>query len=125
MAAVILSLGILAVTAASAQAPAVTRYGERSANAPAELDAFAFLIGKWEGGGKTRLANGKIAEFSRVAWIGRYILDGTAIADEFHASAPDGSPYLGISLRQYNSATKQWLVEYLNVSGSFLRLAET
>jgi hypothetical protein len=56
-----------------------------------------------------------------VSWIGRYILDGTAIADEFHSSASDGSPYLGISLRQYDVSKKAWIVEYLNVSNSFLR----
>jgi hypothetical protein len=102
-------------------AAAITTYGERNADAPKELDAFAFLIGKWEGGGKTKTADGKIVEFGGVTWIGRYILDGTAIADEGHASAPDGSPYLGISLRQYDGAKKAWIVEYLNVSNSFLR----
>jgi hypothetical protein len=33
-----------------------------------------------------------------VAWIGLYILDGTAIADEAHAPYPDGRPALGIHL---------------------------
>ena len=108
------------MTEARADAPALTSYGERSANAPKELDAFAFLIGKWEGTGKTKLADGKSAEFA-VTWIGRYILDGTAIADEFHSAAPDGSPYLGISFRQYDRSRKAWIVEYLNVSNSFLR----
>ena len=114
-------IGVFATIAARAATPAVTKYGERNAGAPAQLDAFAFLIGKWEGGGKTRLADGKSAEFSGVSWIGRYILDGTAIADEFHSPAPDGSPYLGISFRRYDSQKKAWVVEYLNVSNSFLR----
>jgi Protein of unknown function (DUF1579) len=108
------------MTVARAAAPAITKYGERNANAPSELDAFAFFIGKWEGGGKTKLPDGTSAEFS-ASWIGRYIPDGMVIADEFHSSAPDGSPYLGISLRQYNSEKKAWVVEYLNVSNSFLR----
>lgn len=56
-----------------------------------------------------------------VTWIGRYILDGMAIADEIHSSAPDGSPYLGISVRYFDPADRSWIVEYLNVSGSFLR----
>jgi hypothetical protein len=76
--------------------PSKTTYGERSPHAPQELDVFAFLIGKWDGQGKTALQDGKVAEFP-VTWIGRYILDGTAIADEMHAAAPDGSPYFGIS----------------------------
>jgi hypothetical protein len=98
----------------------MTTYGNVYPEAPPELGIFSFLIGKWGGKGRTRLADGTVAEFP-VTWIGRYILDGTAIADEMHAPAPDGSPYLGISLRQYDPGRKIWVVEYLNVSGSFLR----
>jgi hypothetical protein len=100
--------------------PTKTTYGERSPHAPPELDVFAFLIGTWNGQGKTTLPDGKVAEFP-VTWIGRYILDGTAIADEAHAPAPDGSPYLGISLRQYDGNRRTWIIEFLNVSQSFLR----
>jgi hypothetical protein len=98
-----------------------TIYGERNPSAPKELGAFSFLIGKWQGMGNTRLPDGKVAEFSGVFWIGRYILDGTAIADELHAAYPDGRPFLGISLRQYDATRKTWIVEHLNVSDSFLR----
>jgi hypothetical protein len=98
----------------------ITTYGEKGPGAPPELGAFSFLIGKWEGKGKTKIEGGKFAEYD-VTWIGRYILDGTAIADELHGPAPDGSPYLGISLRQYDAQRKTWIIEYLNVPGSFLR----
>jgi hypothetical protein len=100
--------------------PSKTIHGERSARAPRELDVFAFLIGKWEGRGKTRLPDGKVAEYP-VAWIGRYILDGTAIADEAHAPYPDGRPALGITFRQYDQSRQTWVIEFLNVSESFLR----
>jgi hypothetical protein len=100
--------------------PSRTSYGELSARAPQELRAFSFIVGKWDGKGRTRLPDGKFAEFP-VTWIGRYILDGTAVSDEMHSLAPDGSPYLGISLRQYDAARRTWVIEYLNVSGSFLR----
>jgi hypothetical protein len=100
--------------------PSKTSYGEISPDAPSELLAFAFLIGKWDGKGKTRLENGTYAEYP-VKWIGRYILNGTAIADEAHGPAPDGSPYLGISLRQYHRTSKTWIIEFLNVTGSFIR----
>ena len=102
-------------------APQITKYGERNAGSPDELEVFSFLVGKWQGTGKVKLDGGKFAEFQDVSWIGRYILDGTAIADELHSSAPDGSPYLGISLRQYDTKRKTWIIEYLNVSNSFLR----
>lgn len=116
----VLLLGALPVTDTKAAAAAVSKYGERNAKAPSELDAFSFLVGKWEGAGRTKLPDGKVAEFA-VTWIGRYVLDGMAIADEFHSSMPDGSPYLGISLRQYRSDLRSWVVEYLNVTNSFLR----
>ena len=100
---------------------AMTTYGERNADAPPELDAFSFLIGKWEGEGKAKTADGKIVDFGSVTWIGRYILDGMVIADEGHASAPDGSPAFGISFRSYDATKKAWIVEFLNVTNSFLR----
>jgi hypothetical protein len=105
---------------AMAEAPAVTAFGERSPSAPAELGLFAFLVGKWEGTARVRLENGAYAE-GKVTWIGRYVLDGTAIADEFHSANPDGSPYLGVSLRRFDAQARAWTVEYINVTGSFIR----
>jgi hypothetical protein len=99
---------------------AITTYGERNARAPEELNLFSFLVGKWNGTGKTRAADGKQVQFE-LNWIGRYILDGMAIADEFHSLAPDGKPYLGVSLRHFDAKQGSWVVEYLNVSNSFLR----
>lgn len=118
--ALLLSVGVPAMADAQAAAPAVTKYGDRNPKSPPELAAFSFLVGKWEGMGTTKLPDNKVAEFP-VTWIGRYVLDGMAIADEFHSSAPDGSPYLGISFRQYRPDQKAWIVEYLNVSNSFIR----
>jgi hypothetical protein len=101
--------------------PSRTTHGEKNSSAPKELDVFSFLIGKWQGTGKARLPDGTVAQFGGVSWIGRYILDGTAIADEVHAAYPDGRPALGVTLRQYDAARKTWIVEFLNVSESFLR----
>jgi hypothetical protein len=100
--------------------PTKSSFGERSPKTPRELSVFSFLIGKFDGKGQVTLADGKFAEFP-VTWIGRYILDGTAISDEMHSFTPDGKPYLGITLRQYDTARKTWIIEYLNVSGSFVR----
>jgi hypothetical protein len=121
LSAIVFTLACGISAAAEAQpAPATATYGERSASAPKELAAFSFLVGKWEGMAKNEHPDGTPAEVP-VTWIGRYVLDGTAIADEFHSSTPDGSPYLGITLRQYDASKKAWIVEYLDVSGSFLR----
>jgi hypothetical protein len=101
--------------------PAITTYGERNPEAPAELDLFSFLVGKWSGTGRTRLADGNHAEWQGVTWIGRYILNGMAIADEIQAPGPDGKQYLGITLRQFDTEHDVWVVEFLNVTKSFLR----
>jgi hypothetical protein len=103
------------------QKPAVTAYGDRHEAAPEELDLFSFLIGKWEGSGKTRLADGTLAEYDGLTWIGRYALDGMAIIDELHAPLPDGGTGLGITLRYFDSDNDSWIVEFLNVSNSFIR----
>ena len=103
------------------QRPAITSYGDRHETAPDELDLFSFLIGKWEGSGKTRLADGTIAEYDGLTWIGRYVLDGMAIIDELHAPLPDGSLGLGITLRYFDSQRDGWVVEFLNVTNSFIR----
>ena len=120
-----LVLLVVAGTASAQEArpvidPSKTTCGEMSPRAPKELNAFAFLIGTWDGTGRTRLPDGKVAEYP-VTWIGRYVLDGTAIADEVHGPAPDGSPPWGSVFRQYDSNRATWVIEYLNVSGSFLR----
>lgn len=99
--------------------PSMTAFGERNPAAQ-ELSLFSFLVGKWKGKGRTKIDDGKFAEYD-VTWIGRYILDGTAIADELHGPMPDGSPFLGISLRQYDADRSTWIIEYLNVTNSFLR----
>lgn len=100
--------------------PSKTIFGELSPRAPPELRAFSFLIGKWEGSGRSKLPEGYSPTFP-IKWIGRYVLDGTAVADEGHGLGPDGNPYLGISLRQYDAGRKTWVVEFLNVTGSFIR----
>jgi hypothetical protein len=120
-----IALIALAITASvtshtMAAEPAITTYGQVNAAAPRQLNLFGFLVGKWKGAGTARLADGSHAQFE-LTWIGRYILNGMAIADEFHSLAPDGKPYLGISIRQFDLSHDSWIIEYLNVSGSFLR----
>jgi hypothetical protein len=115
-----LCIGLCIGSYTAATEPAITAYGQSNPQAPGQLNLFAFLIGKWKGTGRTRLADGSHAQFE-LTWIGRYILNGMAIADEFHSLAPDGSPYLGISIRHFDTKTNSWVIEYLNVSKSFLR----
>ena len=108
----VVATGAHAQETSGARGPAANPYGVRSVTAAPELEAFAFLIGKWEGAGRTRLPDGKVIEYP-ITWIGRYILDGTAIADEAHAPAPDGTRAVGITFRQYDRDRKGWVIEFL------------
>jgi len=105
---------------AQAVRPAITKYAERNANAPPQLDVFSFLVGKWKGSKTIELPDGKSAEVTW-SWIGRYVLDGMAIADELQCSVTNGSSYMGVTLRQYDLSKKAWIVEFINVTMSFLR----
>ena len=100
--------------------PAISTYGELNQQAPDQLRLFSFLVGTWKGSGEARLPGGSTGKFP-VTWIGRYVLNGMAVADEFHSLAPDGKPYLGISLRSFDTRHDSWIIEYLNVSNSFIR----
>jgi hypothetical protein len=100
--------------------PAVTTYGTLNPAAPAELATFSFLVGKWTGTGKYRDAEGKYTDFG-VLWIGRYALDGMAIADEIRRPESEGGAISGLTLRYFDPASKTWTVEFLNFIQSFLR----
>jgi hypothetical protein len=99
---------------------AVTTYGVLNPAAPAELGMFAFLIGKWTGTARSRNPDGTYSEY-QFDWIGRYALDGMAIADEMRMSSAQGGAIQGMSLRFYDAARKQWAIEFLNFNRSFLR----
>jgi hypothetical protein len=118
-------LAALAITLSAggptmADEPAVTPYGQKNPKAPSQLELFSFLVGKWHGTGRARLQDETDVDVE-LTWIGRYILNGTAIADEMHAVTPDGKPHLGISLRHFDASHHSWIIEFLNVTGSFIR----
>jgi hypothetical protein len=99
---------------------AITTYGVLNPAAPAELGMFAFLIGKWTGTARSRNPDGSYSEY-QFDWIGRYALDGMAIADEMRMASTEGGAIQGMSLRYYDSPRKQWAIEFLNFNRSFLR----
>ena len=87
--------------------PSRTTYGERNPSAPKE---------SWRRS-RSSLASGRAPDepaflmalspsSAECPGSGRYVLDGTAIADELHAAYPDGRPFLGIGLRHYDASRK-------------------
>ena len=92
-------------------------------DAPPELGKFAFLIGVWDCRGRLKGEGDEWSEFT-ADWVGRYILEGRAIADEFRAVWPDGSLFKhGQNVRVYNAEEKSWQMRWIDVGDAeILRL---
>ena len=89
-------------------------FGGPDANAPAALSQFAFLIGSWRCDAKVKLDDGEWQIFE-ATWLGRFILDGHAIADEYRMTGPTGELIVfGMNLRSYDAAKRTWNVKWLN-----------
>jgi hypothetical protein len=90
------------------------RVDKPNPNAPAELSRFAFLIGRWQFDAKFKSANGEWQAFQGT-WLGHYILDGYAIADEYRMIGSSGEVIvLGMNFRIYDSAKQVWNIKWLN-----------
>jgi len=89
-------------------------FGRPNANAPAELSRFDFLIGRWRCEARVLLESGDWQVFP-AAWLGRYILDGYAIEDEYRMTGQSGELIvLGLNLRTYDVARRRWNVRWLH-----------
>lgn len=93
-------------------------------NAPAALASFSFLIGEWDCAARLLDPDGNSQTY-RARWIGRFILDGYAIADEYRMyDASDNVIVLGMNLRTYDESSKVWNLKWLNaLSGEWTDLA--
>ena len=98
-------------------------FGKPNPNAPEELSRFAFLIGNWRCEARVQLANGEWQTF-QATWLGRFILDGYAIADEYRMTGPSGELIvLGLNLRTYDASKRSWNMKSLSaLSGTWVDL---
>lgn len=98
-------------------------FGKLNPNAPAALSQFAFLIGKWRCEARLRSDNGEWQSFDGT-WLGRYILDGYAIADEYSMTGSSGELLvLGTNFRAYDAAQQTWNIKWLNgLAGTWIDL---
>jgi hypothetical protein len=92
-------------------------------DAPGALSRFAFLIGKWRCEARVRLPSGEWQTFQGT-WLGRFILDGYAIADEYRMTDASGKLIvLGVNLRTYEASTRTWSMKWLNaLAGTWVDL---
>jgi hypothetical protein len=98
-------------------------FGELNTQAPDELAQFAFLIGRWRCEAKVQSADGKWQTFE-AAWLGRFILDGYAIADEYGMTDSSGKLIvLGMNFRTYDAGKQTWNIKWLNaLTGAWVDL---
>jgi hypothetical protein len=89
----------------------------------APLSRFAFLIGDWRCEARVKSADGAWQSLQGT-WVGRFILDGHAIADEYRMTDPSGKLIvLGVNLRAYDSDTQTWNMKWLNgLAGTWVDL---
>jgi hypothetical protein len=79
-----------------------TDFWHPNPNAPKELQQFAFIIGRWRCESTIKQPDGKWTTYEATL-VGRYILDGYVIADEFRQFGPGGElMQYGQNYRSYN-----------------------
>jgi len=93
-------------------------------DAPAELQKFAFLIGRWRCESRVKMPDGTLRT-SRAEWLGRFLLDGHAIADEYRQWGPDGTlEQLGQNVRSYSRARRRFVLRWYDaLAATWLELA--
>jgi hypothetical protein len=93
------------------------KYGRPNSSAPQELSRFAFLIGTWRCNARLKREDG-VWETLQATWVGRYVLDGYVIMDDYRMTTPTGELLvLGINLRSYDVNKKSWSMKWLNALG--------
>ena len=92
-------------------------------NAPAALSLFAFLIGTWRCEARVMSAKGEWLTL-QATWLGRFILDGYVIADEYRMTGSAGELLvLGVNLRTYDATKQLWRMKWLNaLAGTWVDL---
>ena len=89
-------------------------FGQLSHHAPPELAAFAFLIGSWQCNARIKSPTGDWQRFE-AQWLGRFILDGHAIADEYRMTSLSGELIvLGMNVRSYDPTNRTWNIKWLD-----------
>lgn len=102
----------------------MTEFGALNPNAPAALSRFAFLLGEWRCVARVTSADGEWHTF-RARWVGRVILDGYAIADEYRMTDASGDLIvLGMNVRTYDEKAQEWNLRWLDaLTGRWVDLA--
>jgi hypothetical protein len=88
-------------------------FGKYNPNASSELSRFSFLVGNCRFEAKVKVVDGQWHSF-KGTWLGRYVLDGHAIADEYRmADLSRKLIVLGWNLRAYDASKQTWSIKWL------------
>jgi len=95
-----------------------TDYGSPNPQAPPEFSQFAFIIGTWHCDVKVKGEDGTWQPY-QATWVGRYILDGSVIADEYRMTSEAGELIVhGMNFRSYSAEKKTWVMRWLDATRS-------
>ena len=96
-----------------------TQYDNPNPKAPPELSQFAFIIGEWRCDVRVKDDDGTWQTY-QATWVGRYILDGYVIADEYRMTDHAGALVVhGMNFRSYSVDKKTWVMRWLDATSSF------
>jgi hypothetical protein len=103
--------------------PVGQEFGRINPRAPVALSRFAFLVGRWRCDASVELDSGEWQTL-QATWIGRFILDGYAIADEYRMTDASGAVIvLGVNVRAYDTGRQGWNMRWLNaLAGTWVEL---
>lgn len=96
-------------------------FGEKSDEAPAQIDEFGRLVGVWSVDVELRRQDGSWMESAPGIWAWRYAIDGFAVSDLWYQSEDNlpvymanlGRDYLLTSNRIFDVAKKKWQVAWM------------
>ena len=93
-------------------------FGVIHPDAPPELARFAFILGEWKIRTRGRWSDGP--DFTSTGtWIGRYVLDGYAIADEARVFDADGRLIgMGVTYRSVRPTDGRWVMQWFSALDS-------
>jgi hypothetical protein len=98
-------------------------FGTPNPHASPALARFAFLIGRWRCEARVRSGNGEWQTL-KATWLGRFILDGYVIADEYRMTDVSGTLIvLGMNVRSYDATKQMWNMKWVNaLAGTWVDL---
>ncbi len=91
-------------------------FGEPHPGAPKELEQYDFIIGNYTVKIRVWTGEGWSEQFQKARWIGRYILQGRAVMEEWFPFDPEDKPDTpgGVNIRMYDPEEGLWKLMWMH-----------